>query len=125
LDLVKKGSSEASYITAVLIVVSIICSLYVTSIFNVFLVADLFAVCIVFPVFYKLKSNSSSLFIFIPFFSSLIMTYLYRLIFINVSSNPGGVFIPTDSYGLADLNTFLVGLMSSILITIAYNKVAK
>jgi len=97
----------------------------VTSIFNVFLIADLFAVCMVFPVFYKLKNKSSGLYIFIPFFGSLIMSYLYRLIFVDLSVNPGGIFIPTDLYGLADLNTFLAGLISSILITIAYNKVAK
>ena len=125
LDLVRKGSAEARYITAGLIILSIFCSLYVTSIFNVFLIADLFAVCMVFPVFYKLKNKSSSLYIFIPFFGSLIMSYLYRLIFVDLSVNPGGIFIPTDLYGLADLNTFLVGLISSILITIAYNKVTK
>lgn len=125
LDLVRKGSTEARYITAGLIILSIFCSLYVTSIFNVFLIADLFAVCMVFPVFYKLKNKSSSLYIFIPFFGSLIMSYLYRLIFVDLSLNPGGIFIPTDLYGLADLNTFLAGLISSILITIAYNKVAK
>ena len=125
LDLVRKGSAEARYITAGLIILSIFCSLYVTSIFNVFLIADLFAVCMVFPVFYKLKNKSSSLYIFIPFFGSLIMSYLYRLIFVDLSVNPGGIFIPTDLYGLADLNTFLAGLISSILITIAYNKVAK
>jgi len=125
LDLVRKGSTEAKYITAGLIILSIFCSLYVTSIFNVFLIADLFAVCMVFPVFYKLKNKSSSLYIFIPFFGSLIMSYMYRLIFVDLSVNPGGIFIPTDLYGLADLNTFLAGLISSILITIAYNKVAK
>ena len=125
LDLVRKGSTEARYITAGLIILSIFCSLYVTSIFNVFLIADLFAVCMVFPVFYKLKNKSSSLYIFIPFFGSLIMSYMYRLIFVDLSVNPGGIFIPTDLYGLADLNTFLAGLISSILITIAYNKVAK
>jgi SSS family solute:Na+ symporter len=125
LDLVRKGSIEAKYITAGLIILSIFCSLYVTSIFNVFLIADLFAVCMVFPVFYKLKNKSSSLYIFIPFFGSLIMSYMYRLIFVDLSVNPGGIFIPTDLYGLADLNTFLAGLISSIFITIAYNKVAK
>ena len=125
LDLVRKGSTEAKYITAGLIILSIFCSLYVTSIFNVFLIADLFAVCMVFPVFYKLKNKSSSLYIFIPFFGSLIMSYMYRLIFVDLSVNPGGIFIPTDLYGLVDLNTFLAGLISSILITIAYNKVAK
>ena len=125
LDLVRKGSNEARYITAALIVASIICSIYVTSIFNVFLVADLFAVCMVFPVFYKLKNKSSSLYIFIPFFVSLFMSYFYRYVFIDLSVNPGGIFIPTDLYGLADLNTFLVGLISSIFITIAYNKIAK
>ncbi len=125
LDLVRKGSTEAKYITAGLIILSIFCSLYVTSIFNVFLIADLFAVCMVFPVFYKLKNKSSSLYIFIPFFGSLIMSYMYRLIFVDLSVNPGGIFIPTDLYGLADLNTFLAGLISSILITVAYNKVAK
>ena len=49
LDLVKKGVSEARYITGGLVIFSIFCSIYVSNIFSVFLVADLFAVCLVFP----------------------------------------------------------------------------
>ncbi|MDG1228807.1 MAG: hypothetical protein P8P08_02710, partial [Candidatus Actinomarina sp.] len=49
LDLVKKGVIEARFITAGIVVFSILCSVYVSNIFNVFLVADLFAVCLVFP----------------------------------------------------------------------------
>ena len=125
LDLVKKGVSEARFITAGLVVFSIICSIYVSNIFNVFLVADLFAVCLVFPTFYKLKNNSEGSFLLVPFFLSIGSAYSYRFFFIDTNINPGGVFIPTDAYGLADLNTFLVGLACSMLVTLAYNKIVK
>ncbi len=125
LDLVKKGVSEARLITAGLVIFSIFCSIYVSNIFSVFLVADLFAVCLVFPTFYKLKNNSTGSFLLVPFFISISSAYSYRFFYIDMSINPGGIFIPTDLYGLADLNTFLVGLVSSILVTIAYNKITK
>ena len=125
LDLVKKGVSEARFITAGLVVFSIICSIYVSNIFNVFLVADLFAVCLVFPTFYKLKKNSEGSFLLVPFFVSIGSAYSYRFFFIDTNINPGGIFIPTDAYGLADLNTFLVGLACSMLVTLAYNKIVK
>jgi len=35
------------------------------------------------------------------------------------------VFIPTDLYGLADLNTFAVALLSSMVITLVADKVIK
>ena len=125
LDLVKKGAIEARFITAGIVVFSILCSVYVSNIFNVFLVADLFAVCLVFPTFYKLKNKSTGSYLLIPFLISLTSAYSYRFIFIDMEINPGGVFIPTDLYGLADLNTFLVGLVTSILVTVAYNKITK
>ena len=125
LDLVKKGVSEARFITAGLVVFSIFCSIYVSNIFNVFLVADLFAVCLVFPTFYKLKKNSEGSFLLVPFFVSIGSAYSYRFFFIDTNINPGGIFIPTDAYGLADLNTFLVGLACSMLVTLAYNKIVK
>ena len=125
LDLVKKGAIEARFITAGIVVFSIFCSVYVSNIFNVFLVADLFAVCLVFPTFYKLKNKSTGSYLLIPFLISLTSAYSYRFIFIDMEINPGGVFIPTDLYGLADLNTFLVGLVTSILVTVAYNKITK
>jgi len=46
-------------------------------------------------------------------------------LFVDLSINPGGIFIPTDLYGLADLNTFLVGFLSSIFVTLAYSKFSK
>ena len=125
LDLVKKGVSEARFITAGLVVFSIFCSIYVSNIFNVFLVADLFAVCLVFPTFYKLKKNSEGSFLLVPFFVSIGSAYSYRFFFIDTNINPGGIFIPTDAYGLADLNTFLVALACSVLVTLAYNKIVK
>jgi hypothetical protein len=79
----------------------------------------------VFPTFYKLKNKSTGSYLLIPFLISLTSAYSYRFIFIDMDINPGGVFIPTDLYGLADLNTFLVGLVSSILVTVAYNKITK
>ena len=83
------------------------------------------AVCLVFHAFYKMKSKTKDTFLLIPFILSLFSVFTYRYIFVDLSVNPGGVFIPTDLYGLADLNTFLIGLLTSTLITLAYNKVSK
>ena len=78
----------------------------------------MFATCLVFPAFYRLKKYSKDLLLIIPFVGSLLSVYIYRYLFINLSENPGGLFIPTDLYGLADLNTFAVALFSSALITL-------
>ena len=53
LDLIGKGAKEAQYITLAIIHFAIFAAIYVTNIFSVFLVADLFATCLVFPAFYK------------------------------------------------------------------------
>ena len=42
-----------------------------------------------------------------------------------MQANPGGVFVPTDLYGLADLNTFGVALLSSIIITFVADRFNK
>ena len=104
---------------------AIFAAIYVTNIFSVFLVADLFATCLVFPAFYKLKSKSKDHFLLVPFVFSLLSVFIYRYIFIDLTNNPGGIFIPTDLYGLADLNTFLVGFFTSIVLTFAYDKISK
>ena len=125
LDLIQKGPKEAQYITLAIIHFAIFASLYVNNIFSVFLLADLLAVCLVFPAFYKIKSKTKDLFLLIPFVFSLFTVFIYRYMFIDLSMNPGGVFIPTDLYGLADLNTFLIGFLSSTFATLAYNKFSK
>jgi len=125
LDLIRKGPKEAQYITLAIIHFAIFASLYVNNIFSVFLLADLLAVCLVFPAFYKIKSKTKDLFLLIPFVFSLFSVFVYRYVFVDLSINPGGIFIPTDLYGLADLNTFLVGFLSSTFITLAYNKFSK
>ena len=51
--------------------------------------------------------------------------HVYRYLFIDLQVNPGGVFIPTDLYGLADLNTFAIGLLSSMVITLVADKAIK
>ena len=43
----------------------------------------------------------------------------------NLQGNPGGLFIPTDLYGLADLNTFVVALLSSLILTVVLDKLTK
>ena len=48
----------------------------------------------------------------------LLCVGLYRLNYVDLAENPGGLLIPTDLYGLADLYTFAVALISSALITI-------
>ena len=125
LDLILKGPKEAQYITLAIIHFAIFASLYVNNIFSVFLLADLLAVCLVFPAFYKIKSKTKDLFLLVPFVFSLFSVFVYRYLFVDLSINPGGIFIPTDLYGLADLNTFLVGFLSSIFVTLAYSKFSK
>ena len=125
LDILKKKSEEARLITLLVVCVSLVISIEVTSIFNVFLVADLFAACLVFPAFYRIKKSSKDILLIIPFVGSLISLYVYRYLFIDLQVNPGGVFIPTDLYGLADLNTFAIGLLSSMVITLVADKAIK
>ena len=125
LDILKKGVKEAKYTTLGIVVLAIIASTVVTNIFSVFLVADLIATCLVFPTFYKLKTKSTDLFLLFPFIFSLLCVFIYRYLFVDLANNPGGVFIPTDLYGLADLNTFLLGFLTSIFITVAYNRISK
>jgi Na+/proline symporter len=125
LDILKKKSEEAKLITLLVVCISLVISIEVTSIFNVFLVADLFAACLVFPAFYRIKKSSKDILLIIPFIGSLIFVYVYRYLFIDLQVNPGGVFIPTDLYGLADLNTFAIGLLSSMVITLVADKVIK
>ena len=125
LDLIGKGAKEAQYITLAIIHFAIFAAIYVTNIFSVFLVADLLATCLVFPAFYKLKSKSKDHFLLVPFVFSLLSVFIYRYLFVDLASNPGGIFIPTDLYGLADLNTFLVGFLTSIVLTFAYDKISK
>ena len=125
LDILKKKSEEAKLITLLVVCVSLVISIEVTSIFNVFLVADLFAACLVFPAFYRIKKSSKDILLIIPFVGSLISVYVYRYLFIDLQVNPGGVFIPTDLYGLADLNTFAIGFLSSMVITLVADKAIK
>ena len=125
LDIFKKKSEEAKLITLLVVCISFVISIEVTSIFNVFLVADLFAACLVFPAFYRIKKSSKDILLIIPFVGSLISVYVYRYLFIDLQVNPGGVFIPTDLYGLADLNTFAIGLLSSMVITLVADKAIK
>ena len=123
LDLVKRGVSEAKIITLIITFGSLGLSFYVTNIFSVFLFADLLAVCLVFPAFYKIKSRKTSQGIVIPTSLGFVSSVLYRFYFIDLDLNPGGIFIPTDLYGLADLNTFGVGFIFSIIGTLAYDRI--
>ena len=125
IDIVKKGSKEANNITLVVIILALFASTRVNNIFTVFLVADLFATSLVFPAFYKIKKSSKNIMLVIPFVGSLISTYIYRYFFVDMQANPGGVFVPTDLYGLADLNTFGVALLSSIIITFVADRFNK
>jgi Na+/proline symporter len=125
LDILKKKTEEAKLITLLVVCVALVVSIEVTSIFNVFLVADLFAACLVFPAFYRVKKSSKDILLIVPFVGSLISVYLFRYLFIDLQINPGGIFIPTDLYGLADLNTFAIGLLSSIVITLVADKSIK
>ena len=125
IDIIKKGSREANAITLVVIVLALFASTTVTNIFTVFLVADLFATSLVFPAFYRIKKASKNMVLVIPFLGSLVSVFIYRYSFIDLQENPGGVFVPTDLYGLADLNTFAIALLSSVLITLVMDRFNK
>ena len=123
LDIVKSGVAEAKIITLVITFGSLTLSFFVTNIFSVFLFADLLAVCLVFPAFYKIRMRKTSQGIVIPFSLGFVSSILYRFYYIDLNVNPGGLFIPTDIYGLADLNTFGVGFIFSIIGTLLYNRI--
>ena len=125
LDILKKKSEEAKLITLLIVCIALVISIEVTSVFNVFLVADLFAASLVFPAFYRIKKTSKDLLLIVPFVGSLASAFIYRFQYIDLQANPGGVFIPTDLYGLADLNTFAIALFSSMIITLVADKVIK
>ena len=123
LDIVKRGVSEAKIISLIITFGSLYLSFFVTNIFSVFLFADLLAVCLVFPAFYKIRMSKTSQGITIPFSLGFTASILYRFYFIDLEVNPGGLFIPTDLYGLADLNTFGIGFIFSIIGTLAFNRI--
>ena len=125
LDILKKKSEEAKLITLLIVCTALVISIEVKSIFNVFLVADLFATSLVFPAFYRINKTSKDLLLIIPFVGSVVSVYIYRFLYIDLQANPGGVFVPTDLYGLADLNTFAIALFSSMVITLVADKTIK
>ena len=122
-DILKNSKLQTSKVVTVSIVItSIFLSLQVKNIFSVFLVADLLATALVVPSLIYLKRKSSNMALVIPFFSGIIGALGYRAIFVDLVANPGGLFIPTDLYGLADLNTFLVALSVSSIFSFALGK---
>ncbi len=125
LDIIKKGSKEANFITFGVIVIALFLSTRVSNIFSVFLVADLLATCLVFPAFYKIKKSSTNIMLIIPFIGSMLSVLVYRGLFMGLEDNPGGLFVPTDLYGLADLNTFIVALFSSLILTVVLDRLMK
>ena len=125
IDIIRKKSKEAKFITLIVVVAALFLSTQVTNIFNIFLVADLLATSLVFPAFYQIRKKSKNSQLLIPFIGSLLTVGFYRLNYIDLTENPGGLLIPTDLYGLADLNTFAVALISSALITIVSSKLVR
>ena len=125
IDLIKKGSKEANNITLLVIILALFAATRVNSIFTVFLVADLLATSLVFPAFYRIKKTSKDILLVLPFIGSLISVLVYRYLFINLEENPGGRFVPTDMYGLADLNTFAIAFVSSMIITFVADRFTK
>ncbi len=125
IDLIRKGSREANNITLLVIILALFASTRVTNIFTVFLVADLLATSLVFPAFYRIRKTSKDILLVLPFVGSLVSVFVYRYLFINLEENPGGLFVPTDLYGLADLNTFAIALVSSVIITFVADRFTK
>ena len=98
-DILQNSKLQISRIVTVAIVVSsIFLSLQVKNIFSVFLVADLLATALVVPALIYLNKKSSSIALIAPFVFGVLGALVYRFFFIDLETNPGGLFVPTDLY---------------------------
>ena len=89
-----------------------------TSVFAIFLRADLLATATVLPVFLTLWSRISSEAALIGAISGLGSVIMYGWITADIATGINYLWLPTNEYGLANLNVFLSALVGSGMVTI-------
>jgi len=96
-----------------------------TSVFAIFLRADLLATATVLPVFLTLWSRISSEAALIGAISGLGSVIMYGWITADIATGINYLWLPTNDYGLANLNVFLSALVGSGMVTILISLVRK
>ena len=125
IDIFESNKKTGQLLTIILTTAAVFFSTRVENIFTLFLLADLFTALIVVPTFFQFKKSLTSKSFLIIFVLGAVSTFFYRFLFVDVEVNLGGLFIPTDIYGLADLNTFLVAITSTLIGCLIFDRIKK
>ena len=125
IDIFESNKKTGQLLTIILTIAAVFLSTKVENIFTLFLIADLFTALIVVPTFFQFKKSLTSNSFMIIFVIGAVSTIFYRFLFVDIEVNPGGLFIPTDIYGLADLNTFLVAITSTLIGCLIFDRIKK
>ena len=125
IDIFESNKKTGQLLTIILTIAAVFLSTKVENIFTLFLIADLFTALIVVPTFFQFKKSLTSNSFMIIFVLGAVSTIFYRFLFVDLEVNPGGLFIPTDIYGLADLNTFLVATTSTLIGCLIFDRIKK
>ena len=96
-----------------------------TSVFAIFLRADLLATATVLPVFLTLWNRISSEAALIGAISGLGSVILYGVLTADLATGINYIWLPTNDYGLANLNVFLSALIGSGTVTVLLSLVRK
>jgi len=96
-----------------------------TSVFHIFLRADLLATATVLPVFLTLWNRISSEAALIGAISGLGSVIMYGLLTADLTTGISYLWLPTNDYGLANLDVFLSALLGSGTVTVLLSLVRK
>jgi len=111
---------NARYLTISLIPIAIILATNVgaSSVFQIFLFADLLAAATVMPVLLSLWREVSARGALLGAVCGLLSVVAYGTFTGDLGTGIGYVFSPTNEFGLANLNVFLSAVMGSALVTV-------
>jgi len=111
---------NARYLTISLIPIAIILATNVgaSSVFQIFLFADLLAAATVMPVLLSLWGEVSARGALLGAVCGLLSVVAYGTFTGDLGTGIGYVFSPTNEFGLANLNVFLSAVMGSALVTV-------
>ena len=111
---------NARYLTISLIPIAIILATNVgaSSVFQIFLFADLLAAATVMPVLLSLWGEVSARGALLGAVCGLLSVVAYGTFTGDLGTGIGYVFSPTNEFGLANLNVFLAAVMGSALVTV-------
>ncbi len=96
-------------------------SVNATSVFAIFLFADLLATATVAPIFLSIHSKISSRSCLFGAFGGIISVILYGCFTADLSTGIHYIWSPTNEYGLANLGVFLSALIGSIIFCLFTN----